>query len=128
MTLTANFAAIPDSRHAEEIERLCGAMEAADKAGCYPRLKVERPWSAVTPCLRSGDYLVKIVEEKNYSDNIHVSQAGVPGKGSPRIGRSDRVGASAAASTNEEIIGDLALFVYMKRSRSNCGGGASARA
>jgi hypothetical protein len=73
MTLTANFAAIPDSRHAEEIERLCGAMEAADKAGCYPRLKVERPWSAVTPCLRSGDYLVKIVEEENYSDNIHVS-------------------------------------------------------
>jgi hypothetical protein len=64
MTLTANFAAIPDSRHAEEIERLCGAMEAADKAGCYPRLKVERPWSTVTPCLRSGDYLVKIVEEK----------------------------------------------------------------
>jgi hypothetical protein len=105
MTLTANFAAIPDSRHAEEIERLCGVMEAADKAGCYPRLKVERPWSAVTRAYARGDYLVKIVEEKNYSDNIRVSQAGVPGQGSPRIGRSDRVGASAAASTDEEIIG-----------------------
>ena len=51
MTLTADFAAIPDSRRAAEIERLCDAMEAADKAGCYPRLTVERPWSAHNPVL-----------------------------------------------------------------------------
>jgi hypothetical protein len=41
-------------------------MEAADKAGCYPRLKVEGLWSAHNPVLTLG-YLVKIVE-KNYSD------------------------------------------------------------
>ena len=51
MTLTADFAAVPGSRHAAEIERLCDAMEAADKAGCYPRLTVERPWSAHNPVL-----------------------------------------------------------------------------
>ncbi len=51
MTLTADFAAIPGSRHAAEIERLCDAMEAADKAGCYSRLTVERPWSADNPVL-----------------------------------------------------------------------------
>ena len=51
MTLTADFAAIPSSRHAAEIERLCDAMEAADKAGCHPRLTVERPWSAHNPVL-----------------------------------------------------------------------------
>jgi len=51
MTLTADFAAIPESRHAAEIERLCDAMEAASKAGCYPRLTVERPWSADNPVL-----------------------------------------------------------------------------
>src|SRR5580704_7811679 len=51
MTLTADFAAVPGSRHAAEIERLCDAMEAADKAGCYPQLTVERPWSAHNPVL-----------------------------------------------------------------------------
>jgi hypothetical protein len=51
MTLTADFAAVPGSRHAAEIERLCDAMEAAGKAGCYPRLTVERPWSAHNPVL-----------------------------------------------------------------------------
>ena len=44
MTLTADFAAVPGSQDAAEIERLCDAMEAADKAGCYPQLTVERPW------------------------------------------------------------------------------------
>jgi AMP nucleosidase len=51
MTLTADFTAIPDSRHAAEIERLCDAMEAAGQAGCYARLTVERPWSAHNPVL-----------------------------------------------------------------------------
>ena len=51
MTETADFAAIPGSRHAAEIARLCDAMEAADEAGRYPRLTVERPWSADNPVL-----------------------------------------------------------------------------
>jgi len=34
-----------------EIEKLCDAMDAADKAGHYPRLTVERPWSAHNPVL-----------------------------------------------------------------------------
>ena len=51
MTVTTDFSVIPASGHAAEIERLCDAMEAADKAGCYPRLTVERPWSAHNPVL-----------------------------------------------------------------------------
>jgi AMP nucleosidase len=51
MTITADFSAIPDSGQAAEIDRLCAAMEAADKAGYYPRLIVERPWSAHNPVL-----------------------------------------------------------------------------
>ena len=51
MALTADFAAIPGSGHAAEIERLCDAMEAAGDAGCYSRLTVERPWSADNPVL-----------------------------------------------------------------------------
>jgi AMP nucleosidase len=34
-----------------DIQRLCDAMEAADRAGRYPRLTVERPWSAHNPVL-----------------------------------------------------------------------------
>jgi hypothetical protein len=51
MTLTADFSVIPDSQRAEEVGRLCDAMEAADKAGYYSRLTVERPWSAHSPVL-----------------------------------------------------------------------------
>jgi hypothetical protein len=47
--VSADFSAIPESRHAAEIERLCDAMDAADRAGRYPRLIVERPWSAHNP-------------------------------------------------------------------------------
>ena len=36
---------IPVDERAGEIARLCDAMEAADKAGYYPRLAVKRPWS-----------------------------------------------------------------------------------
>jgi AMP nucleosidase len=51
MTLSLDFAAIPaDAQHAE-IERLCDAMEAADKAGRYSLLTVERPWSVHNPVL-----------------------------------------------------------------------------
>src|SRR5215468_3557581 len=51
MTLSADFSATPGSDHAAEVERLCDAMEAADQAGRYPRLMVERPWSVHNPVL-----------------------------------------------------------------------------
>ncbi len=49
MIVSADFSAIPASRHAAEIKRLCDAMDAADRAGRYPQLTVERPWSAHNP-------------------------------------------------------------------------------
>jgi len=51
VTLSVDFSAIPGSQRAAEIGRLCDAMEAADKAGRYSRLTVERPWSAANPVL-----------------------------------------------------------------------------
>src|SRR5499427_892242 len=51
MTLSADFSATPGSDHTAEIGRLCDAMETADKAGRYPRLTVERPWSVHNPVL-----------------------------------------------------------------------------
>jgi AMP nucleosidase len=51
MTFSADFSATPGSGHAAEVERLCDAMEAADQAGRYPRLTVERPWSVHNPVL-----------------------------------------------------------------------------
>ena len=46
MTLTMDFSALADGHHTAQIARLCDAMEAAYRAGHYPRLTVERPWSA----------------------------------------------------------------------------------
>ena len=51
VSLSADFSAIPATDHASEIGLLCDAMEAADKAGRYPQLVVERPWSAHNPRL-----------------------------------------------------------------------------
>jgi AMP nucleosidase len=51
MDLKADFSIIPVGRRAAEIGRLCDAMEAADAAGRYPRLAVERPWSAHNPVI-----------------------------------------------------------------------------
>ena len=51
VTLTVDFAAVPEDQRAAEVDRLCDAMEAADRAGRYPRLTVERPWSAHNPVL-----------------------------------------------------------------------------
>src|SRR5499425_3466100 len=45
MTVSADFSTTPGTDHAAEVERLCAAMEAADTAGHYPQLIVERPWS-----------------------------------------------------------------------------------
>ena len=51
MIESADFSALPYGRHAAEIERLCDAMEEIGKAGRYPRLTVERPWSVHNPVL-----------------------------------------------------------------------------
>src|SRR3984885_7799943 len=51
MDLTTDFSVIPADGHAPEITRLCDAMEAADAAGRYPQLTVERPWSVHNPVL-----------------------------------------------------------------------------
>ena len=51
MTPSVDFAAIPESERAAAVGRLCAAMEEASGAGRYPRLVVERPWSAHNPVL-----------------------------------------------------------------------------
>jgi AMP nucleosidase len=51
VTVTADFSAIPESQHPAEIKALFQAMEAADRAGRYPQLVVERPWSVHNPVL-----------------------------------------------------------------------------
>jgi len=51
MTMSLDFSAIPAGARRAEVERLCAAMEAADKAGHYSRLTVERPWSVHNPVL-----------------------------------------------------------------------------
>jgi AMP nucleosidase len=51
VTLSVDFAAVPESQRPARIEQLCEAMEAADAAGYYPRLSVERPWSVHNPVL-----------------------------------------------------------------------------
>ncbi len=55
MTLTADFSTTPDRDHAAQIERLCDAMEEADRAGCYPRLTVERP-SSIHNSVLEGEF------------------------------------------------------------------------
>jgi AMP nucleosidase len=49
--VSVDFSDIPDRERAGEIARLCDAMEEAGKAGRYPLLSVERPWSAHNPLL-----------------------------------------------------------------------------
>jgi AMP nucleosidase len=51
VSLSADFSVIPKSECPAEVERLCDAMEAADRDGRYPRLTVERPWSVHNPVL-----------------------------------------------------------------------------
>jgi AMP nucleosidase len=51
MTVSADFSKIDDDQRPAEIRKLFEAMEAADKAGHYPRLTVERPWSAHNPVI-----------------------------------------------------------------------------
>src|SRR5215467_240013 len=51
VTVSVDFSAAPAGQRAAEIQRLCDAMEAADRAGRYPQLTVERPWSVHNPVL-----------------------------------------------------------------------------
>jgi AMP nucleosidase len=51
VTLSADFATVPGDQQSKEIEALCDAMQAADRAGRYPRITVERPWSQHNPVL-----------------------------------------------------------------------------
>jgi len=51
MTLSVDFSATAGSDHAAEIQRLCDAMEADARAGRYPQLTVDRPWSVHNPVL-----------------------------------------------------------------------------
>jgi AMP nucleosidase len=51
MTISIGFAAVPVGERQAAVDQLCDAMEAADKAGRYPELIVERPWSEHNPVL-----------------------------------------------------------------------------
>jgi AMP nucleosidase len=52
MTLSADFSATPENQRAAMVEKLFDAMEEAYRAGRYPRLTVERPWSVHNPVLQ----------------------------------------------------------------------------
>ena len=52
MTVSADFSVIPESQYQAEIEQLFKAMDDADRAGRYPRLTVQRPWSTHNPVLQ----------------------------------------------------------------------------
>src|ERR1700757_3270821 len=52
MTVSVDFSDVSGDRRGAEVARLCEAMEQADKEGRYPRLTVERPWSAHNPVLQ----------------------------------------------------------------------------
>jgi AMP nucleosidase len=51
MTKSVDFSAIPADLRAKEVALLCAAMDEAGLAGRYPKLTVERPWSAHNPVL-----------------------------------------------------------------------------
>ncbi len=51
MTKSVDFSAVPETARAAAVAQLCDAMEETDKAGYYPRLTVERPWSVHNPVL-----------------------------------------------------------------------------
>jgi AMP nucleosidase len=61
VNLSAEFAVIPQSQRAAEVRRLCDAMETADGEGRYPRLTIERPWSAHNPVLEGEFAAVRAI-------------------------------------------------------------------
>ena len=51
MTKSVDFSSLTADQWPAAVEQLCAAMEEAGKAGRYPRLTVERPWSAHNPVI-----------------------------------------------------------------------------
>jgi len=49
--MSVDFSVIPATDRQPEVARVCDALEAADQAGRYPQLTVERPWSVHNPIL-----------------------------------------------------------------------------
>ena len=52
MTVSVDFSLVSEDLRMADVARLCDAMEQADRAGRYPRLTVERPWSRHNPVLQ----------------------------------------------------------------------------
>jgi len=52
MTVSVDFSVVSADQRVAEVARLCDAMEQASMQGRYPRLTVERPWSAHNPMLQ----------------------------------------------------------------------------
>jgi AMP nucleosidase len=51
VTMSLDFSVIAAADRQAQIARVCDALEEADKAGRYPQLTVERPWSVHNPIL-----------------------------------------------------------------------------
>jgi AMP nucleosidase len=49
--MSVDFSGVPENQRDELVRQLCRAMEDAYQAGHYPRVTVERPWSAHNPVL-----------------------------------------------------------------------------
>jgi AMP nucleosidase len=52
MTVSVDFSVVSGDARTAEVALLCDAMEQASREGRYPRLTVERPWSAHNPVLQ----------------------------------------------------------------------------
>jgi len=52
MTVSVDFSVVSGDARTAEVALLCDAMEQAGRDGRYPRLTVERPWSAHNPVLQ----------------------------------------------------------------------------
>jgi AMP nucleosidase len=51
MTQATDFSTVPAGEQQAQVDQLCDALEAAEAAGLYGRLTVERPWSVHNPVL-----------------------------------------------------------------------------
>ena len=49
--MSVDFSAVPENQRDALVRQLCHAMEEGYQAGRYPRVTVERPWSAHNPVL-----------------------------------------------------------------------------
>ena len=53
--MSTDFSVVPDDQRLAKVDELCDAMEAAEAAGSYAWLSVERPWSLHNPVL-TGEF------------------------------------------------------------------------